>query len=89
METKIIPGFPDYTISRNGVVMSYNRKTTQIMKPFVAHNGYLRVALFNNQGKKYQKFPVHRLVAEAFIPNPLKLPQINHKDCNKTTMIGI
>lgn len=84
METKQIPGFPDYTINREGVIVSYNRKAPQIMKPFIAHNGYLRVALFNNDRKQYQKFPVHRLVAEAFIPNPLNLPQVNHKDCDKT-----
>jgi len=84
METKRVPGFLDYTVSRNGIVMSYNRKTAQIMKPFMADNGYLRVALFNNERKEYRKFPVHRLVAEAFIPNPLNLPQVNHEDCDKT-----
>lgn len=40
-------------------------------------NGYLNVML---DGKTYL---VHRLVAEAFIPNPENLPQVNHKDENK------
>lgn len=39
-------------------------------------SGYLIVYLFKN-GKKKCQF-IHRLIAEAFIPNPLKKPQINH-----------
>lgn len=44
-------------------------------------SGYLYVPLYKNK-KKYNK-KVHRLVAIAFIPNPLNLPHINHKDENK------
>jgi hypothetical protein len=43
--------------------------------------GYCYVGLFSN-GKCCRK-RVHRLVAEAFIPNPDNLPQVNHKDENK------
>ena len=43
--------------------------------------GYKVVSLCKNG---YKNIKVHRLVAEAFIPNPLGLPEINHKDCNKT-----
>ena len=44
-------------------------------------NGYMQVHLTKNGiAKKYQ---VHRLVAEAFIPNPNNLPIVNHKDENK------
>jgi hypothetical protein len=44
--------------------------------------GYIIVQLWNKQ-KCYQQ-GVHRLVAEAFIPNPNNLPVVNHKDEDKT-----
>ena len=53
-------------------------KRGKILKPTYGKNGYLRVFLCKN-GKR-TNFCVHRLVAEAFIPNPLNLPVINHKD---------
>lgn len=45
-------------------------------------HGYLQVHLRIN-GKSFQK-SVHRLVAQAFISNPNNLPQVNHKDCDRT-----
>lgn len=44
--------------------------------------GYLQVGLSKNGIRK--QFTVHRLVAQTFIPNPNNLPQVNHKDENKT-----
>lgn len=73
-----------YEVSNLGRVKSLNYNRTgkeKIMSP-VVFKGYYRV-LFNCRGKgRKQKF-VHRLVAEAFIPNPDNLPQVNHKDENK------
>ena len=43
-------------------------------------NGYYRVGLFKD---KRTMRAIHRLVAEAFIPNPNNYPCVNHKDCNK------
>lgn len=45
-------------------------------------NGYLFVSLCKNG--KHKMFSVHRLVADAFIPNPNKFPQVNHRDEDKT-----
>lgn len=44
--------------------------------------GYLSVAIGSKQSRKLYK--VHRLVAEAFIPNPDNLPQVNHIDEDKS-----
>ena len=45
--------------------------------------GYKRVALYNGNRKSRKQFSVHRLVANAFIPNPCGYQYINHKDENK------
>lgn len=41
-------------------------------------DGYLNVCLYNNGNRSYRR--VHRLVAEAFVPNPKNFPLVNHKD---------
>ena len=52
------------------------------LKPYNNGYGYMLVDMRKN-GKRYMRL-VHRLVADAFIPNPNNLPQINHKDGNKS-----
>lgn len=59
----------------NGVVTKYKGK---LLKPEVVADGHLRVTL--SSGGKKQRVFVHRLVAEAFIPNPNNYPIVNHKD---------
>ena len=76
---KVINEFPKYSISDDGRVR--NNSTNKLLTPHTDSNGYLSVNLYRN-GKHFIK-RVHRLVAEAFIPNPLNLHDINHKDGNK------
>ena len=74
-----------YQVSNLGSVKSlnYNRTGREgLLSPGVNTRGYLIVNLCKNGEQK--PFKVHRLVAQAFIPNPLNYPQINHKDENKT-----
>nr|DAR82305.1 MAG TPA: homing endonuclease [Caudoviricetes sp.] len=72
-----------YEVSSKGNVR--NLKTGRILKPFYT-KGYARVDLTrasNDKTKKTLKL-VHRLVAQAFIPNLKNLSDVNHKDEIKT-----
>ena len=69
-----------YQVSNLGNVRNTN--TRKHKKQMLNKYGYYRLVLWkNNTGKN---FVVHRLVAEAFIPNPNNFPYINHKDECKT-----
>ena len=68
-----------YSISSEGRVR--NDETNKMKSMDATSDGYHKVDLYSN-GKR-TSVRVHRLVAEAFIPNPNKLPQINHIDGNK------
>ena len=70
-----------YFISKYGIVLSTtdtgsSHATWHLIATYNG-KGYRRVRL---QGKT---FKVHRLVAEAFIPNPFRLPNVLHKDGNR------
>lgn len=95
---KPIKGFEGlYEISNLGRVKALERKKNcnrgygtikeHFMKPNnYGTNDYYRVPLTNREHiKKY--YLVHRLVAENFIENPKKLPQVNHKDGNKANNV--
>jgi DNA-binding XRE family transcriptional regulator len=58
-----------------------NNKTGKILKSYLTR-GYLRVSLYNDSGRKCKL--VHRLVAQAFIPNPDNKSDVNHINGCKT-----
>ena len=64
-------------VSNFGEVKSHGK----IIKGEITSGGYRRVHV-SHKGVQY-KFLVHRLVAEAFILNPNRLPEVNHIDGNK------
>ena len=74
--------YDGYYISNLGRVMSARRKSQIILKPLKSKFGYCRVCLFNEKGRRW--VAIHRLVARAFIPNPNNLPEVNHKDEDRT-----
>lgn len=75
---KEIDGFDGkYLVSSWGRVKS----ARGILKPYKNHKGYLKIGL--SKENKCQKYRVSRLVANAFIPNPYNLPEVNHIDGNK------
>lgn len=85
-----------YMVSDRGRIKSYREKKVpnncyltnggkiiyeKILKSDTNH-GYEQVGLTKNG--KIKNYAIHRLVAQAFIPNPNQLPEINHKNHNKT-----
>ena len=81
-----------YEVSNTGRVRSFDRYVKysngqihlhkgKVLSPIKDTDGYLQVVLHCNG--KCKTIKVHRLVAQAFIPNPDNLPQINHKDEDK------
>lgn len=81
-----------YLISNKGRLKSVKRgikwngtirhQEDKIMSQVVNKSGYIEYQITYN-GKHYGR-KAHRLVAEAFIPNPENKPQVNHIDGNKT-----
>ena len=74
-----------YQVSNLGRVRSLNYRhigKVNIRKTSKTRSGYLIVCLYKDGKRKY--FSVHRLVAETFIQNLLNLPEVNHKDEDKT-----
>ena len=81
-----------YQVSDSGRVRSVDRvekcgtfvrkRKGIILKEIINRGGYCQVNL-TKDGVGHTK-EIHRIVATAFIPNPLGLPQVNHIDCDKT-----
>ena len=74
-----------YQVSSLGRVKSLNYRNSnkeKILKLNLNKSGYLHICLSKNG--KVKAFNVHRLVAQAFIPNPNNYPIINHKDEDKS-----
>lgn len=66
-----------YYISNMGNVKN---KTGRKLKPKITNKGYLPVALYNANGKRWCY--IHRLVAMHFLFNSELKPNVNHIDCN-------
>lgn len=73
-----LPGFEGiYTVSSLG----YLHNGRKALVPYQINSGYLCVKLHNN--KRRTSVLVHRMVANAFLPNPQCKNEVNHKDGNK------
>lgn len=70
-----------YEVSNYGKIRRKLLNGYKYLKLFTDKDGYYRVCLCENEKRIYRS--VHRLVAQAFIPNPENKPTVNHKDGNK------
>ena len=77
---KIIPS-TDYYVSSKGRIKHFKHNRWVFVSLSKTNDGYSKCTLFINGKAKYYR--VHRLVANAFIPNPLNKPTVNHIDGNK------
>ena len=75
---KTINGYENYEVSTAGNVRN---KSGKVLKQGKTDDGYALVKLHKSDKQKY--FQVHRLVADAFIPNPNGYETVDHIDGNK------
>lgn len=81
-KTAVVDGeiYNKFKVSNLGKIMNlnyYNTGKAKLIEPYDSGHGYLQVNLYKNKETKHCL--VHRLVAEAFLPNPENKPCINHK----------
>ena len=69
-------------VSNEGRVRSLLRGEPRVLKTQIDNKGYHRIRVTIEREK--MSYKIHREVAKAFIPNPDNLPQVNHKDGNKS-----
>ena len=84
IEWRDVPGYEGlYQVSDTGLILGLPKSTSsgKIIKPTINADGYLTVCLSKGNAKK--TFRVNRLVALAFIPNPLYKLEVNHIDGDK------
>ena len=77
-----IKGYEDYYITKSGKIFS--TLTNKELKFDKSCHGYCKVKLMDRRLGKFINLQVHRIVAIQFIPNPYNLPEVNHKDGNKS-----
>lgn len=75
---RVIPGFENYGVTKQGKIYSYRR---EIYLKRNNLNGYYSVVMSNDDGERIS-MRVHRIVALVYLPNPKNYPIVNHKDGN-------
>lgn len=82
-KVKDVPGYEGlYQVNENGEVISRHRNFKVMKQQLKGRNGHLYAEIGLTKNGVQKQHRVHRLVAEAFVPNPSFLPEVNHKDNN-------
>lgn len=76
-EWRTVPFATNYEVSNRGEVRK--TATNHYLSQSKTHKGYCQVNIKSDSGKRKSCY-VHRLVAQAFVPNPQNKPSVNHKD---------
>jgi len=76
---KLVDGYEDYVIFRNGKL--YSNKTKKFLKKNLSNTGYYFYDLHDGKSNA-KRVRIHKLLALAFIPNPNNLPTRDHIDIN-------
>lgn len=90
-QEKFIEGYPSYKITSDGRVLSRFKGNSKVMSDewhelkqvYDKSCGYMLVTLCRGRGQGRQNKRVHRLLMEAFVPNPHNYLHINHIDGDK------
>lgn len=78
-----VKGFDFYEINKDGIIKSFHKNKVRVVTPYYCKtSGYYRINLTREDGTR-KKALLHRLLAEAFIPNPYNKEEVNHIDGNK------
>ena len=85
MKSRLLENYPGYVFYEDGRIWSEPKGKSnpkgKFLKHTSQHHGYTVVSIVERGEKKQRS--LHKLMATAFIPNPKKLPQINHINGNK------
>lgn len=76
-----LPGLENYLIHKDGRVYSKHVKRFMALRNANGYYCYI-LSLEDESGKRRVNISGHVLVARVYIPNPLNLPEVNHKDGN-------
>lgn len=80
--TEVLVDLPGYEGIYKASSLGYITNGRKELKAYTINSGYLCLKLHDANGVRKSHL-LHRLIAQAFLPNPSNLPEVNHKDGNK------